>query len=99
MPRDIDSVRTTDGVRVRLLVRGDGPPLVFASNAFGDAHFCRSLHPHTRRMTDGLAERGWRVARYDLRGMGASDRDIPAMSAEGLGLDLPPKGLRMASSR
>ena len=80
--------RTSDGVRIGYLYLGHGPPIVFASSAFGDAHFYRFLHPHTRRMTDGLVELGWSVIRYDLRGMGSSDRTFTDMSEAALVRDL-----------
>jgi pimeloyl-ACP methyl ester carboxylesterase/DNA-binding CsgD family transcriptional regulator len=78
----IRHAKTSDGVNIGFFRLGNGPPVVFASNAFGDAHFYRSLHPHTRRMTDGLVEAGWSVVRHDVRGMGSSSRAVPEMSAD-----------------
>ena len=80
--------KTDDGVRIAYFSIGEGPPIVFGSNAWGDAHFYKELHPHTRRMTDGLVELGWSVIRYDLRGMGSSDRVVSDMSADALMRDL-----------
>jgi pimeloyl-ACP methyl ester carboxylesterase len=80
--------RTSDGVRIRFFRLGDGPALVFASNAFGDAHLYHSLHPHTRRMTDRLVELGWSVVRYDLRGAGESDRTVSDLTLDSFVLDL-----------
>jgi pimeloyl-ACP methyl ester carboxylesterase/DNA-binding CsgD family transcriptional regulator len=80
--------RTSDGVQIAYFSLGVGPPLLFASNSWGDAHFYRELHPHTRRMTDELAALGWRVVRYDLRGMGSSERGDFEMGAEALVRDL-----------
>src|SRR5882724_11930430 len=62
-------VKTSDDVRVAYLSLGDGPPLVFASNIFGDAHNYRTGWPHVREVTDQLVALGWRVVRYDHRGM------------------------------
>lgn len=84
----IQYAKTSDGARIGFFSLGSGAPIVFASNAWGDAHFYRELHPHTRRMTDALADLGWRVIRYDLRGMGSSDRKVTDMSAEALERDL-----------
>jgi len=84
----MEHTKTSDGVAIAYFRLGDGPPIVFASNVFGDAHFYQSLHPHTRRMTDALVELGWSVVRYDLRGMGGSDRAVPVMSANALVRDL-----------
>ena len=44
--------------------------------------------PHTREVTDRLVDLGWRVIRYDLRGMGASDRDVEDLSLDGRVRDL-----------
>jgi pimeloyl-ACP methyl ester carboxylesterase/DNA-binding CsgD family transcriptional regulator len=84
----IQHVKTSDGASIGFFSMGDGPPIVFGSNAWGDAHFYQSLHPHTRRMTDGLVELGWRVVRYDLRGMGSSGRVVTEMSQQALLRDL-----------
>ncbi len=65
-----------DGVRVAYVSVGDGSPLVFASNIFGDASRYCGGHPHVREVTDRLVHLGWRVIRYDHRGMGASDRNV-----------------------
>ena len=67
---------TTDGVRIAYVSVGDGSPLVFASNIFGDASRYCGGHPHVREVTDRLVHLGWRVIRYDHRGMGASDRNV-----------------------
>ncbi len=80
--------KTIDDVRIAYFSLGEGLPIVFGSNAWGDAHFYKELHPHTRRMTDGLVELGWRVIRYDLRGMGSSDRNVADLSADALVRDL-----------
>jgi pimeloyl-ACP methyl ester carboxylesterase/DNA-binding CsgD family transcriptional regulator len=67
---------TSDGVRIAYVSLGDGPPLVFASNIFGELNGYRIGWPHTRDVTDRLVGLGWRVIRYDVRGMGSSDRDV-----------------------
>ena len=67
---------TNDGVRIAYISVGDGLPLVFASNIFGDASRYDGGHPHVREVTDRLVHLGWRVIRYDHRGMGASDRNV-----------------------
>ena len=75
--------KTSDGVNIAFLTVGDGPPIVFASNIFGDAHFYRQLAwQHVRGVTDGLSALGWRIVRYDVRGMGASDRIVPDLSLD-----------------
>jgi pimeloyl-ACP methyl ester carboxylesterase/DNA-binding CsgD family transcriptional regulator len=79
----IQYAKTTDEVNVAYFSIGDGPPIVFASNIFGDAHFYRHLAwHHVRGVTDGLVNRGWTVVRYDVRGMGASDRQVDDLSLD-----------------
>jgi pimeloyl-ACP methyl ester carboxylesterase/DNA-binding CsgD family transcriptional regulator len=67
---------------------GDGPPIVFASNIFGDAHLYRVGWPHVRDVTDRLAGLGWSVVRYDVRGMGDSDRQVNDLSLDARVKDL-----------
>jgi pimeloyl-ACP methyl ester carboxylesterase/DNA-binding CsgD family transcriptional regulator len=69
---------TSDDVRIAYVTVGDGPPLVFASNIFGDAtRYCDGFPP-VRAFTDRLAQLGWRVIRYDL-GLEARVRDLDAV--------------------
>lgn len=85
----IQYAKTTDGVNVAYFSIGEGPPIVFASNIFGDAHFYRHLAwQHVRGVTDGLVKRGWTVVRYDVRGMGASDRKVDDLSLDARVRDL-----------
>jgi pimeloyl-ACP methyl ester carboxylesterase/DNA-binding CsgD family transcriptional regulator len=79
---------TSDGVRIAYITLGDGPPLVFASNIFGDLNSYRHGWPHTKEVTDRLVGLGWRVIRYDVRGMGSSDRDVVDLSLDGRVRDL-----------
>jgi pimeloyl-ACP methyl ester carboxylesterase/DNA-binding CsgD family transcriptional regulator len=78
----------SDGVRIAYVSLCDGPPLVFASNIFGELNGYRIGWPHTREVTDRLVGLGWRVIRYDVRGMGSSDRDVEDLSLEGRVRDL-----------
>lgn len=79
---------TSDGVRIAFVSLGDGPPLVFASNIFGELNGYRIGWPHTREVTDRLVGLGWRVIRYDVRGMGSSDRDVEDLSLKARVRDL-----------
>src|SRR5215208_3575395 len=79
-PPPIQYVKTDDGVSIAYISVGAGPPLVFASNIFGDAHLYRASWPPVRGVTNRLAGLGWRVIRYDHRGMGASDRTVDDLS-------------------
>ena len=80
--------KTSDDVRIAYISLGDGPPLVFASNIFGDAHNYLVRWPHVRVVTDSLVGLGWRVVRYDHRGMGSSDRNVEDVSLSGRVRDL-----------
>lgn len=69
---EIEYAKTSDGVNIAFFSAGHGPPIVFASNIFGDAHMYRHLaRHHVRGVTDRLSALGWRVIRYDVRGMGS----------------------------
>ena len=45
---------TSDGVRIALMSLGSGPPVVFASNIFGDLNAYRIGFPHCQEITDRL---------------------------------------------
>lgn len=79
---------SSDGVRIAYVSLGDGPPLVWASNIFGEANGYRVGFPHVKEVTDRLLGLGWRVIRYDVRGMGLSERDVADLSLEGRVRDL-----------
>jgi pimeloyl-ACP methyl ester carboxylesterase/DNA-binding CsgD family transcriptional regulator len=84
----IQYARTSDGVRIAFMSLGSGPPVVFASNIFGELSQYRIGWPHYREVTDRLVALGWRVIRYDVRGMGSSDRDIENLGLEARVRDL-----------
>lgn len=77
-----------DGTRIAFMDTGEGSPLVFASNTFGDVHNYRMSWPHVKDITDGLVGLGWRVVRYDVRGMGSSDRSVGDFSLDARVADL-----------
>ncbi len=85
----IQYAKTTDGVSIAFLTVGVGPPIVFASNIFGDVHLYRQLpRHHVRGVTDQLSALGWKVIRYDVRGMGFSDRNVPDLTLDARVKDL-----------
>jgi pimeloyl-ACP methyl ester carboxylesterase/DNA-binding CsgD family transcriptional regulator len=84
--QSVHYARTQDGISIAYSSAGRGAPVVFASNPC-ELHE-NSPHPHTQFMTDRLVGLGWRVFRYDLRGMGASDRHVADMSLDALTLDI-----------
>ena len=77
----IQYAKTSDGVDIAFATAGDGPPLVFASNIWGDVHWY-THNEATRKEVDGLVASGWRIVRYDARGMGSSDREVSDFSLE-----------------
>src|SRR5437867_2558076 len=77
----IQYAKTSDGVNVAYCDMGKGQPLVYASNVWGDIHWYRH-NEATRAEVDRLVASGWRVVRYDARGMGSSDRDVSDFSLE-----------------
>jgi pimeloyl-ACP methyl ester carboxylesterase len=87
-PIAMQYVKTSDDVNIAYLSLGEGPPIVFASNIFGDAHNYHRGWPHVRDVTDRLVGLGWRVVRYDHRGMGFSDRHVADLSFEARVRDL-----------
>jgi pimeloyl-ACP methyl ester carboxylesterase/DNA-binding CsgD family transcriptional regulator len=81
-------VTTLDGVRVAYMSIGVGPPLVFASNIFGDLSAYLGGWPPAKEVTNRLVNLGWRVIRYDVRGMGYSDRNVADVELAGRVLDV-----------
>jgi pimeloyl-ACP methyl ester carboxylesterase/DNA-binding CsgD family transcriptional regulator len=84
----VQYARTRDAVNIAFFKVGSGPAIVFASNIFGDAHMYRMGIPHLRQVTDQLSALDMSVVRYDIRGMGASDRDIADLSLAARVIDL-----------
>ena len=86
---EIQYAKTIDGVSIAFLTVGDGRPIVFASNIFGDAYLYRQLpRHHVRGVTDRLSALGWKVIRYDVRGMGWSDRAVADLALDARVKDL-----------
>ena len=81
MQPQIQYARTSDGVNIACCAIGEGTPLVYASNLFGDIHWY-TYNDATRTQVDAMAAAGWRIIRYDGRGMGSSDRDVTDFSLE-----------------
>jgi DNA-binding CsgD family transcriptional regulator/pimeloyl-ACP methyl ester carboxylesterase len=82
---------SADGVSIAYIRVGEGPAIVFAANnTDAQAYF----YPDLRGATAGLAGLGWEVIRHDVRGAGASDRDV-----NDLGLDARVNDLEAIVSR
>lgn len=71
---------SSDGVRLAYAVSGEGPPLVRAPHWF--THLEHDwVNPATRPWVEDLSRR-YRLLRFDQRGTGLSDRDVPEISFE-----------------
>jgi pimeloyl-ACP methyl ester carboxylesterase/DNA-binding CsgD family transcriptional regulator len=80
----IQYARTSDGVNIAHFSLGDGPPVVFASNIYGDAHNYALRAPMQSDFPDELVAAGYCVVLMDLRGMGGSDRSVQDSSLDAL---------------
>jgi DNA-binding NarL/FixJ family response regulator len=78
----VQYAKTSDGVNIAYLMLGDGPPVVFASNIFGDANLYLLKIPNQTQFPNELTAAGFRPVLMDVRGMGGSDRDVPDVSLE-----------------
>jgi pimeloyl-ACP methyl ester carboxylesterase/DNA-binding CsgD family transcriptional regulator len=78
--QEIRFCKAHDGVRLAWARHGDGPPLVRAGTWLTHAEFDWDS-PVWRHWLKGLGERHT-VIRYDERGCGLSDRDIPDVTLE-----------------
>ena len=73
---------TDDGLRIAHWARGDGPLLV-SLPALPHSHVVAEwAMPECRRFYEALAS-GHKLVRYDSRGTGLSERDVPTFSLEG----------------
>ncbi len=86
MEQQIRFCTTSDGVRIAYATVGSGPPLLYACG--WPQHIDLEWDvPFSREFLEELAE-GFTLIRYDMRGGGLSDRDVPEVSAEASALDL-----------
>jgi len=74
METRIQYATTSDGASIAHAVFGAGPPIVCVGSAFGDLTVYSSGLQPLQQATDTLVGLGWRVIRYDGRGMGSSER-------------------------
>jgi len=82
----IQYAKTSDGVSIAFWTLGDGPPLVHITPAFPHLQLEWQI-PKIRAWYERLARRR-KLIRYDGRGMGLSQHEIPAFSPETGVLDL-----------
>lgn len=89
LPGAVDNVRFCrgdDGVRIAYAVTGSGPPLVKAANWMTHLGY-DAASPVWRHWLSALSA-GHRLVRYDERGCGLSQWDVPRFSFEGWVRDL-----------
>ena len=84
----VQYVRTSDGVNIAYFSLGTGPPVVWASAIYGDAFLYRKGLPFVKLTVDAMLGAGFRIVLYDVRGMGASDRQVDEMGLDGRVKDL-----------
>jgi class 3 adenylate cyclase len=72
MEPQIQFCTTSDGASIAYFVVGEGPPIVYAANFFG-IDLYRAL-PAAQSEDQRLVDAGYRVSRYEGRGIGMSDR-------------------------
>jgi pimeloyl-ACP methyl ester carboxylesterase/DNA-binding CsgD family transcriptional regulator len=71
-------LKTTDGIRLAYAVSGSGPPLVKAANWLSHLEF--DWQSPVWRHWFGYLSRGRQLVRYDPRGCGLSDWNVPDLS-------------------
>src|SRR5262245_62004288 len=80
MHQQVRFCTSSDGVRLAYAIAGKGPPLVRAPHWF--AHLEHDwTNPAVRPWVEDLSKR-YTVLRFDQRGTGLSDRDVPEISFE-----------------
>ncbi|MDO8616686.1 MAG: adenylate/guanylate cyclase domain-containing protein [Dehalococcoidia bacterium] len=82
----IQYAKTSDGISIAFWTLGEGEPLVHIAPAFSHLQLEWQI-PKIRAWYERLAQRR-KLIRYDMRGMGLSQRDMPAYSPESGVLDL-----------
>jgi class 3 adenylate cyclase/pimeloyl-ACP methyl ester carboxylesterase len=80
MEPQVQYVRSADGTAIAYTDMGDGVPLVFSSNIW--THLTRTWQGAWRDAWLQLISDGFRLIRYDMRGMGMSTRDVEDFSLD-----------------
>ena len=82
----IQYAKTTDGVNIAFWSLGSGPPLVALPFIYSHLQL-EWQQPEIRAWYERLSQNR-QLVRYDMRGMGMSDRDVPDLSINGQLRDL-----------
>jgi len=99
MAPPVQYAKTSDGVNIAYLTLGDGPPVVFASNIYGDAFFYQLRIPRFTQFPDELVSAGFCPILMDVRGMGGSDRDVEDLSLDARVRDIEAVAARLSEPR
>jgi class 3 adenylate cyclase/alpha-beta hydrolase superfamily lysophospholipase len=83
MEREVRYCTSEDGTRIAYCVEGEGPPLVIC-NAGWESFASEGYQGEVYR----LAWRGHTTVRYDMRGVGLSEREAPAYELDRMTADL-----------
>jgi class 3 adenylate cyclase len=86
MEHEVRYCTTEDGVRIAYTIEGDGPPLLWCA-IFVESFSLDHLAPSYREFLADIG-RGRQFVRYDMRGVGLSDRDVTDFSGEALVRDI-----------
>lgn len=78
LPQAIKFCRANDGTTIAVSDAGAGAPLVLAPSWFGHLE-CDWRNPVSASLLHFLADR-YRLIRFDIRGTGLSDRNVPELS-------------------
>ena len=78
--------KSSDGVQLAYAISGEGPPLVRAPHWFTHLEYDWT-NPAMRPWVEDLSKR-YTVLRFDQRGTGLSDREVPEISLEAQARDL-----------
>ncbi|MGE5597201.1 MAG: adenylate/guanylate cyclase domain-containing protein [Hyphomicrobiales bacterium] len=87
MERRIQYAATSDGVAIAFSTAGEGPPLLHMTPMGGAALNFDQLPAVLTYLYQKLSERR-SLIRFDIRGTGLSDREIPPFSTDGLVSDI-----------
>jgi len=86
MEPQVQYVRSADGVSIAFFEMGEGVPLILSPNIWD--HLTVGWRDEGRDASLRLVRDGFRLVRYNMRGMGMSDRDVYDFSIEAQMADL-----------
>jgi class 3 adenylate cyclase/pimeloyl-ACP methyl ester carboxylesterase len=86
MEPQIQYVRSADGTNIAFNEVGDGVPLIISPNLW--CHLTATWPGESREATMRLVREGFRVIRFDMRGMGLSDRTAEDFSLDAQAADI-----------